>query len=78
MLIPAFMYGELWMFILGFMWWQFIAASAISAGYHRYFSHRSFEAPNWYRYYVQILGMLANPGPVLTVPPRGTAGSTNR
>lgn len=66
MLIPAFIYGELWMLILSFIWWQFIAASAISAGYHRYFSHGSFEAPSWYRYYVQVLGMFANPGPVLT------------
>jgi stearoyl-CoA desaturase (delta-9 desaturase) len=66
MLIPAFMYGELWMWVAGFLWWQWVAASAISAGYHRYFSHKSFNAPGWYEWYAQIVGLFANPGPVMT------------
>lgn len=61
-----FIYGEWWMFVAGFMWWQFIAATSISAGYHRYFSHNAFKTGAWYPYYVQWLALFANPGPVLT------------
>jgi stearoyl-CoA desaturase (delta-9 desaturase) len=66
MIIPAIIVGELWMFVCSFLWWQWIAASAISSGYHRYFSHRSFETGPWYEWYAQIIGLFANPGPVLT------------
>ena len=66
MLIPAFIYGNIWLFVASFIWWQWIAATSISAGYHRYFSHRSFKAPAWYHIYSQFLGLFANPGPVLT------------
>ena len=66
MIIPAILVGDLWMFICSFIWWQWIAASAISSGYHRYFSHRSFETGPWYEWYVQIIGLFANPGAVLT------------
>ena len=66
MLIPAFMMGELWMFVASFFWWQWIAATSISAGYHRYFSHKSFKTGDWYRWYVQAMALFSNPGPVLT------------
>ena len=65
-LIPAFIYGEAWMFLASFPWWQWIAATAISAGYHRYYSHRSFTTGKWYDWYVNIIGLFANPGPALT------------
>lgn len=52
--------------IFSFIWWQFLAACVISAGYHRYFSHKSFETGNWYKYFVQFFALFANPGPVLT------------
>lgn len=66
MLIPAFMYGDLWMFFVSVAWWWFVAATAISSGYHRYFSHRSFKTGVWYEWYVQIIALFANPGPVIT------------
>ena len=66
MLIPAFIYGNIWLFLASFAWWQWIAATAISSGYHRYFAHRSFETHSWYEWYSQILALFANPGPVLT------------
>lgn len=65
-IIPAIIYGDIWMFVASFFWWQWIAATAISAGYHRYFAHKSFEAPKWYPWYAQIIGLFANPGPVMT------------
>lgn len=51
--------------LYSFLWWQIISITAISAGYHRYFSHRSFTAPVWYEYYVLILGSLTASGPLL-------------
>ena len=66
MLIPAFMYGELWMFVASFFWWYVIAIVAISGGYHRYYSHNSFKTGKWYEYVVNVLGMFAGAGPALT------------
>ena len=66
MIIPAIMYGELWMWLGSFLWWQWIAATSISAGYHRFFSHSSFRTGSWYPWYSQIVALFANPGPVLT------------
>ena len=66
MLIPAFMYGELWMFVASFFWWYTVAIVAISGGYHRYYSHNSFKVGKWYEYVVNVLGMFAGAGPALT------------
>jgi stearoyl-CoA desaturase (delta-9 desaturase) len=66
MLIPGVIYGELWMWIAGFLWWQVIAIVSISGGYHRYYSHFSFKAPNWYPYVVNFLGIFAGAGPAMT------------
>lgn len=60
------MYGSTLMWVSSFVWWQVIAATSISAGYHRYFSHSAFKVGSWYGYYVQCLGIFANAGPVLT------------
>ncbi|MEO0335157.1 MAG: acyl-CoA desaturase [Pseudomonadota bacterium] len=51
--------------IVSFLWWQFLSAFAVSAGIHRYFSHRAFQAPVWYEYAVLILGPLSGSGSVL-------------
>ena len=66
MMIPAFIYGEWWMFLLGFLWWQLIAIVAISGGYHRYYSHKSFETSKLYEPIVNFLGMFSGAGPVLS------------
>lgn len=66
MLIPGFMYGAAWMWAAGVFWWYVIAIVAISGGYHRYYSHKSFGVPKWYPYAVNILGMFAGAGPALT------------
>ena len=66
MLIPAFIYGDLWMFIAAFAWWYIIAIVAISGGYHRYYSHNSFKTNRWYPWTVNILGMFAGAGPAMT------------
>ena len=47
------------------IWWFFLSSVVISAGYHRYFSHRSFKAPVWFEYLVLALGPLSGSGPVL-------------
>lgn len=66
MLIPAILYGQWWMWVVGFFWWQVIAIVAISGGYHRYYSHFSFKAPKWYPYAVNFLGIFAGAGPAMT------------
>jgi stearoyl-CoA desaturase (delta-9 desaturase) len=66
MLVPAFMYGEWWMFLVAFLWWYVIAIVAISGGYHRYYSHKSFNANKWYPYTVNLLGIFSGAGPVLS------------
>lgn len=66
LLIPGVLYGELWMWVAGFFWWQVIAIVAISGGYHRYYSHFSFKASKWYEYAVNILGLFSGAGPAMT------------
>lgn len=51
--------------LYSFLWWQFLAAFVVSAGYHRYYAHRAFKAPVWYEYFVLILGPLSGAGHVL-------------
>ena len=51
--------------LLSFLWWQFLAATAISAGYHRYFSHRAYKAPVWFEYYTLLFGGLSASGSLL-------------
>lgn len=66
MIIPALIYGELWMFIASFIWWYTIAIVAVSGGYHRYYSHRSFKTGKYYSYIVNFLGIFSGAGPVLS------------
>ena len=63
-LIPAILYGELWMWILSLVWSYWINVTAHVAGYHRYYCHKSFKAPRWYDYYYQFIALFTNPGPV--------------
>ena len=64
-IIPAIIYGEWWMLFCSFIWWQFIHITAITSGYHRYWTHNSFKIGKWYEIYNQIFGLFANPGPAL-------------
>lgn len=66
MIIPAVMYGEWWMFAASFLWWQVIAIVAISGGYHRFYSHRAFQAKKWYPYLVNTLAIFSGAGPALS------------
>lgn len=66
MLIPAFMYGEAWMFVASFVWYMFLAAAVMSGGHHRYYSHRAFSADKWYEYMVNILNVFTSAGPIMT------------
>jgi stearoyl-CoA desaturase (delta-9 desaturase) len=66
MLIPALVYGEPWMFLAAFLWWQVIAIIAISGGYHRYYSHRTYKCNTWYQHLINLLGIFSGAGPALT------------
>lgn len=66
MIIPAIMYGELWMWFAAFLWWYVIAIIAISGGYHRYYSHRTYKCSKWYQVLINVLGIFSGAGPALT------------
>lgn len=51
--------------IYSLIWWTFLSSAIISAGYHRYFSHKSFKVGVWYEYIVLILGPLSGSGSLL-------------
>ncbi len=54
-----------WMY-LALMAAMFLATGlGITVGYHRLFTHRSFETPGWVRYTFGVLGSMAVQGPVL-------------
>jgi len=66
MLIPAFMYGEWWMFLASFLWWYVIAIVSISGGYHRYYSHRTYNCSKFHQIVINVLGVFSGAGPALT------------
>lgn len=45
--------------LLGFLWWQVVATVGVSAGYHRYWSHKSFTAPVWFEWVSLYLALLS-------------------
>ena len=51
--------------LVSFIWWQFLSIVVVSAGLHRYFSHRAFKVGVWYEYLVLILAPITGSGPVL-------------
>lgn len=66
LLIPGFWYGEAWMFCAGFLWWYVIAIVAISGGYHRYYSHKTYECSKLHQIIINVLGIFSGAGPALT------------
>ena len=65
-LIPAFMYGEWWMWIGAYLMWFLTGGIGISLGFHRYFSHRSFECPKWFENTMLFLGSMTGGGSILS------------
>ena len=66
LIIPAIIYGSWWMFVCGFLWWYVIAIVAISGGYHRYYSHKTFECNKFHQWMINFLGIFSGAGPALT------------
>lgn len=54
------------LFLLGLLWSWFITSFATSLGYHRYFSHKQFEAPIWFEYFVLLLAPLGGTPSVIS------------
>jgi stearoyl-CoA desaturase (delta-9 desaturase) len=65
-LIPGFIYGDLWMFVSGFIWYYIITICSSSAGYHRYYSHQSFKTGKWFEWFTNFLSLFVGSGPYLT------------
>ena len=53
------------LFFYSYLWWLFIATTAVSSGYHRYFTHKSFQAGAWYEYLVLFLAPFSGSGHAL-------------
>lgn len=66
MIIPAVMYGELWMWLCSFLWWYVVAMVSISGGYHRFYSHRAFKGGKIYEFFVNFFGIFSGAGPALS------------
>ena len=45
--------------------WFCVGCLGISVGFHRYFTHRSFQASPWLQWFMVILGSMAMQGPVV-------------
>lgn len=65
-LIPAFVYGDWWMWLGAFGVWFFTGCIGISLGFHRYFSHRSFTCPKWFENTMLFLGCMTGGGTPLS------------
>ena len=66
MIIPGAIYGQWWMFLAALAWWYVVAIVSISGGYHRFYSHSSFEGNKFFEVCVNILGIFSGAGPALT------------
>ena len=69
-LIPAVMYGEWWMWILAYAWWNVIGTVGISVGFHRYLAHKAFTTYKWFEAVMIYAGCIACGGT-----PLGWAGA---
>jgi stearoyl-CoA desaturase (delta-9 desaturase) len=53
-------------FLVGFKWWYpvlalalyYVRMFAITAGYHRYFSHRAYKTSRWFQFALALLGTM--------------------
>lgn len=66
LLIAGFIYGEVWMWVTGFLWYYAITIISSSAGYHRYYSHNSFQTGKWFEYVTNFMSLFVGSGPYLT------------
>jgi len=65
-LIPGLIYGQLWMWLAGFLWYYFITIASSSSGYHRYYAHNSFKTGKWFEWFTNSLSLFVGSGPYLT------------
>ena len=61
-IVPAIYYGEWWMFLAALGWWSVIGCVGISAGFHRYLSHKAYKTHPWFEKISLFLGSLAMGG----------------
>ena len=66
MIIPAIVYGDLWLWLSSGAMWFLTGGLGISLGFHRYFSHGSFTCSKWFENIMLFLGTLTGGGTVLS------------
>ncbi len=62
MLIPAIIYGDWTLWLMAFLWWNFLGSFGISIGFHRLLSHKSFQTYSWFENFCIFVGCLATGG----------------
>lgn len=60
-----YFYGWHWSFLFGFLLFWALTSVSITAGYHRCFSHRSYESVEWLRVFYLLFGAAAFQGSAL-------------
>lgn len=58
-LLPSISSGYYWLILLG---WTLFSGVGVSAGYHRYFSHKAFEASTFAKYLMAACGIFGGQG----------------
>lgn len=64
-IIPMIIYANWWQWLLCIFMYLNIVTLGISVGYHRKFSHRLFECPEWFEYVMLFLANIMMVGPAL-------------
>jgi stearoyl-CoA desaturase (delta-9 desaturase) len=64
-LIGPFLVGIRWEWVLLAVGSYYLRMFAITAGYHRYFAHRSFRTSRWFQFLLAVLGATATQKGVL-------------
>jgi sn-1 stearoyl-lipid 9-desaturase len=61
-IIPMIMYAEAWQWIVTVIMYYMVGCWGVAITYHRLISHKSFEAPSWFKTVGMIFGSLGAVG----------------
>jgi stearoyl-CoA desaturase (delta-9 desaturase) len=64
-IIPMLLYASWWQYLVSFAVYFFTGCLGMSMTYHRLLSHRSWQAPGWFKYVGVICGSLGLTGSAL-------------
>lgn len=65
-IIPLLMYGKWWHFLVAFLVYFFNGCIGMTMTYHRLLSHKSFEAPRWFKVFGTLCATIGLTGSALS------------